>query len=221
MCEGIAVRYQVSPVLVRLVVGLSVTLGGLGLWFYLVALLVMPRYGVPLSPVEVLLKNERDPRYTPDREVGTRTLIVGIILLVLGGTGRGGVVGGVVVTAVAWWLLHQRLPVVPPAGLTTPVTTEQGATYRGVDLGTLTPAEGFTPPRTTPPSWDPLGTAPFAWDLPEPPEPTPRPVRVAAPGVDSAAWCSAWCSAWCWRLSPWSPHSGSGPATSRTRTRTP
>gem|GEM_PF-5032171 len=83
--------------------------------------------------MEVLLKNERDPRYTPDREVGTRTLIVGIILLVLGGTGRGGVtlggvVGGVVVTAVAWWLLHQRLPV-PPAGLTTPVTTEQGATY--------------------------------------------------------------------------------------------
>lgn len=127
--------------------------------------------------MEVLLKSERDPRYTPDREVGTRTLIVGIILLVLGGTGRGGVtlsgvVGGVVVTAVAWWLLHQRLPV-PPARLTTPVTTEQDATYRGVDLGTLTPAEGFTPPRTTPPSWDPLGTAPFAWDLPDPPEPTP------------------------------------------------
>ncbi|AEK36364.1 hypothetical protein CVAR_1010 [Corynebacterium variabile DSM 44702] len=27
--------------------GLSVTLGGLGLWFYLVALLVMPRYRRP------------------------------------------------------------------------------------------------------------------------------------------------------------------------------
>ena len=53
VCEGIAVRYQVSPTLVRLVVGLSVTLGGLGLWFYLVALLVMPRYGVPLSPAKV------------------------------------------------------------------------------------------------------------------------------------------------------------------------
>jgi phage shock protein PspC (stress-responsive transcriptional regulator) len=185
VCEGIAVRYQVSPTLVRLVVGLSVTLGGLGLWFYLVALLVMPRYGVPLSPAEVLLKNERDPRYTPDREVGVRTLVVGIILLVLGGLGSsgvtlGGVVGGVVVTAVVWWLLHQRLPV-PPSGLTTAVASGQDATYRGVDLGTLTPAEGFTPPRTTPPSWDPLGTAPFAWDLPEPPEPTPptRPRRSA------------------------------------------
>ncbi|WP_297004042.1 PspC domain-containing protein [uncultured Corynebacterium sp.] len=175
VCEGIAVRYQVSPVLVRLVVGLSVTLGGLGLWFYLVALLVMPRYGVPLSPVEVLLKNERDPRYTRDRDVGVRTLVVGVILLVLGGVGSGGVTlggvaGGVVATAVVWWLLHQRLPV-PPSGLTTP--REDAATYQGVDLGSLTPAEGFTPPRTTPPSWDPLGTAPFAWDLPEPPEPAP------------------------------------------------
>lgn len=33
--------------------------------------------------------------------------------------------------------------------------------------------------RGTPPGWDPLGAAPFAWDLPEPaqPEPTPEPVR--------------------------------------------
>ena len=29
-------------------------------------------------------------------------------------------------------------------------------------------------PRTTPPDWDPLGVAPFAWDLPEP---TPLPAR--------------------------------------------
>ena len=33
--------------------------------------------------------------------------------------------------------------------------------------------------RGTPPGWDPLGAAPFAWDLPEPaqPEPEPAPVR--------------------------------------------
>ncbi|MCF7553193.1 PspC domain-containing protein [Pseudonocardia sp. WMMC193] len=33
--------------------------------------------------------------------------------------------------------------------------------------------------RGTPPGWDPLGAAPFAWDLPEPaqPEPAPEPVR--------------------------------------------
>ena len=35
-------------------------------------------------------------------------------------------------------------------------------------------------PRTTPPAWDPLGAAPFAWDLPEPtplPDPSARPLR--------------------------------------------
>lgn len=35
-------------------------------------------------------------------------------------------------------------------------------------------------PRTTPPAWDPLGVAPFAWDLPEPtplPDPSARPQR--------------------------------------------
>lgn len=186
VCEGIAVRYQVSPVLVRLVVGLSVTLGGLGLWFYLAALLVLPRYGVPLSPAEVLLKNESDPRYAPDRTVGVRTLIVAVILLLLGGIGSGGVtlggvVGGVVATAVVWWLLHQRLPV-PPAGMYVPrqdAAPGPAPAYTGVDLGSLSPAEGFTAPRTAPPSWDPLGAAPFAWDLPDPPE---EPVTPPPPG---------------------------------------
>src|SRR6185312_5357826 len=36
-------------------------------------------------------------------------------------------------------------------------------------------------PRTTPPAWDPLGVAPFAWDLPEPTPVTTGP--VAAPQI--------------------------------------
>lgn len=195
VCEGIAVRYQVSPVLVRLVVGLSVTLGGLGLWFYLAALLVLPRYGVPLSPAQVLLRNENDPRYAPDRRVGVRTLIVAVVLLLAGGVGSsgvtlGGVAGGVVVTGLVWWLLHQRLPV-PPAGLlvTRPdadAAASPSPAYTGADLGSLTPAAGFAPPgapRTTPPSWDPLGAAPFAWDLPEPPDPATGTGQDAAPAA--------------------------------------
>jgi phage shock protein PspC (stress-responsive transcriptional regulator) len=43
------------------------------------------------------------------------------------------------------------------------------------------PTERIADPldRGTPPEWDPLGAAPFAWDLPEPagPEPEPTPVR--------------------------------------------
>ncbi|WP_031938659.1 PspC domain-containing protein [Prescottella defluvii] len=36
------------------------------------------------------------------------------------------------------------------------------------------PADGGTPPDPAPPAWDPLGVAPFAWDLPEPAR-TPEP----------------------------------------------
>ncbi|WP_066589328.1 PspC domain-containing protein [Corynebacterium provencense] len=186
VCEGIAVRYQISPVLVRVVLGLSVFLGGLGLWVYLAALLVFPRYGVPLSPAEILMKNVTDPRYAVDRKVGVRTGLVVVVMLVLGGLGSsgvtlGGVLGGALVTGVVWWLLHQRLPE-PPGDLTGHGTTEARAGATGSaadpvtavpDLGSLTPAVGFAPPRTTPPSWDPLGAAPFAWDLPDPQDPGP------------------------------------------------
>ena len=39
-----------------------------------------------------------------------------------------------------------------------------------VDLTSYTPADGhpFPPGRAAPPSWDPLGVVPEAWDLPEP-----------------------------------------------------
>jgi len=39
-------------------------------------------------------------------------------------------------------------------------------------------------PRTTPPAWDPLGVAPFAWDLPEP-TPVPEPAAPAGRSVIS------------------------------------
>ena len=63
-----------------------------------------------------------------------------------------------------------------------------------VDMTKPQPAAGTTPPvadmaspteaRTTPPAWDPLGVAPFAWDLPEPtPLPQTTPVTTRTPGV--------------------------------------
>jgi hypothetical protein len=45
----------------------------------------------------------------------------------------------------------------------------------------VTKAPGATP-RTTPPTWDPLGVAPFAWDLPEPP-PLRQPVTWRRPSA--------------------------------------
>ena len=68
--------------------------------------------------------------------------------------------------ALAWYALHQREPL-PPSGL---LAAEQPVREEPVNLNPYTPADGhpFPPGRTTPPSWDPLGVVPDAWDLPEP-----------------------------------------------------
>jgi phage shock protein PspC (stress-responsive transcriptional regulator) len=206
VCEGIAVRYQVSPLLVRLVFVLMAFLGGVGLWVYGIALLVMRRYTVPRTPLEVLMRGERDPRFADDRSLAVGTLVIGAVFLVFGGILSGGItLTGIVVSAaltgVAWWLLYERQPVAPaglldrddhrataqtaptaaasaaaptaPSAPTPPYGTapvEDGAPT--IDLDGVDAAPGFEPPRTQPPSWDPLGTAPFAWDLPDPGEPT-------------------------------------------------
>jgi phage shock protein PspC (stress-responsive transcriptional regulator) len=121
VCEGIAVRYQVSPLLVRLVFVLTAFLGGVGVWVYGIALLVLRRYTVPKTPLDVLVRGERDPRYGEDRSLAVGTLIVGAVFLVFGGIFSGGItLTGIVVSAaltgVAWWLLYERQPVAP-AGL--------------------------------------------------------------------------------------------------------
>ncbi|MEJ6548840.1 PspC domain-containing protein [Corynebacterium sp. USCH3] len=187
VCEGIAVRYQVSPLLVRLVFVLTAFLGGVGVWVYGIALLVMRRYTVPKTPLDVLVRGERDPRYSEDRSLAIGTLIVGAVFLVFGGIFSGGItLTGLVVSAaltgVAWWLLYERQPVAPaglldrddvPAQAATSGPSGPTASAMQVDLDDVAAAPGFEPPRTQPPSWDPLGTAPFAWDLPDPGEPAP------------------------------------------------
>lgn len=62
-------------------------------------------------------------------------------------------------------------PVAEGAGPSTPAT---GAAANAAGPDPRDPAA----PRTTPPAWDPLGVAPFAWDLPEPtPLAPPRTTR--------------------------------------------
>ena len=202
IAEGIAVRYQISPVLIRLGFVALTFFAGMGLLLYLTLLVILPRYTVPLSPAEVVFRNRRDPRYRTERTIGW---IVGIILII-NALGTGSALStkdiiGVLAIAAAAYLLHQRMPEPPEdfyataypdpdaAGATgdaaasgeygvgnenTTATTEHAAPY--------TAAEGFETRADipTPPSWDPLGTAPFAWNLPDPDE-------VPAPGQASAA----------------------------------
>lgn len=105
---------------------------------------------------------------------------------------------GLVLMLFGWWLLYQHHPEPDPG---TSADTLDHAVTAGVSAGVTTggsmswiatpaPATAITdtapienqasmsaPPRQ-PPSWDPLGAAPFAWDLPDPtPPPPPPPAR--------------------------------------------
>lgn len=180
VCEGIGVRYQIDPTIVRVLFVVSLfTLGG-GLAAYLLAWMTLPRYGMATSPIQAVIR--RKESLTPPEEKERTTgwwLIVFFILTsgiwtaesTLASTGF----LAVALLLVAWWLLHQRTPQ-PPSGLLADAPARTMPTP--VDLSSYAPAEGtdVPPGRVTPPSWDPLGTVPFAWDLPDPgPAPTPPP----------------------------------------------
>ncbi|QGU06506.1 PspC domain protein [Corynebacterium occultum] len=173
VCEGIAVRYQIDPLILRIVFVVLAFFGG-GIAAYLAAWALMPRYSVPVSPIQALFKSG----YPKEREQGWWLLIFFILFSGVLGAGIGEFFGSTTLLALllsglGWWALHKKEPV-PPAGL---LVTHHSETQEAPmnttpqpDLSGITPAEGYPypPGRSTPPAWDPLGTAPFAWDLPDP-----------------------------------------------------
>ncbi|GEL16216.1 PspC domain-containing protein [Pseudonocardia asaccharolytica] len=67
----------------------------------------------------------------------------------------------------------------PAGGADAPTRATGAAAPAGGSDGPTTERDPVTgQPRRTPPSWDPLGAAPFAWDLPEP---SPAPAPPAPP----------------------------------------
>ncbi|OFT62197.1 PspC domain-containing protein [Corynebacterium sp. HMSC05E07] len=171
VCEGIAVRYQVDPTLVRVAFVVAALAFGGGIAAYLTAWALMPRFGSPYCPLDAALGKDG---VKEEQELGW-ILIVGVLLtfssgpLLLSGQSLAGLPPAVLtfgLLALAWYALHQREPL-PPSGL---LATEQPVREEPVDLTSYTPADGhpFPPGRAAPPSWDPLGVVPEAWDLPEP-----------------------------------------------------
>lgn len=171
VCEGIAVRYQLDPTIVRVAFVVAAVAFGGGIAAYLTAWVLMPRFGSPYCPLDAALGKDG---VKEERELGW-ILIVGVLLtfssgpLFFSGQFLTGVPPAALtfgLLALAWYALHQREPL-PPSGL---LAAEQPVREEPVNLSSYTPADGhpFPPGHKTPPSWDPLGVVPDAWDLPEP-----------------------------------------------------
>ncbi|MFC5992731.1 PspC domain-containing protein [Pseudonocardia hispaniensis] len=186
VAAAIARRYDIDPVLVR--VGFVVAaLYGIGVALYIAGWVLLPaaREDDPTDGAGVPGTTEpaRHPAPNPLVMIGL------VVLLIIATGGFFGRDGGVLLPAIATFgllfLLHRtrghRGPAaqVPagsaaapapdgPATAPTAATGEPQTPAGGSD-GPTTELDPMTgQPRRTPPSWDPLGAAPFAWDLPEP-----------------------------------------------------
>ena len=183
VAAAIARRYDIDPVLVR--VGFVVAaFFGIGAALYIAGWLVLP-------------DTPADPAVPESRK--RVVLIVGLVIATIVSVGsifggRGGFVLPLLAAVALLFLLHRSRADrgvtggQPPAvGQSWPPQPEAAA--GGVSLVKGVSKEGPADEQR-PPSWDPLGAAPFAWDLPEPgpatpPPPPPRrlPVTLVTLGV--------------------------------------
>jgi phage shock protein PspC (stress-responsive transcriptional regulator) len=172
VAAAIGRRYDVDPVLIR--IGFVVAaFGGVGVPLYLAGWLALPSDGAP------------DGRRRPHVVFGLAILA----FLSFGwafsddGPGFGG--GGILVALVAFgllFLLHRSRadrPAVAP-----------GAPGAAAEPGTVSLVKGSPVDGGQPPSWDPLGAEPFAWDLPEPAA-APAPPAVKGPPVTAVTLAAA------------------------------
>jgi phage shock protein PspC (stress-responsive transcriptional regulator) len=161
---AIARRYDIDPVLVR--VGFVVAaFYGIGAALYIAGWVLLPDEP-GTGPVA---SGRRRPK-------ALLLVLLGIAAVVgLGGAshGHGGILLPAAVVAALLFLLHRSRS---GRGIAGPGAA--GPDRPPVQAGSAATAD------PTPPAWDPLGAAPFAWDLPEPgpaPVPPPRPRSRVTP----------------------------------------
>ncbi|WP_127783928.1 PspC domain-containing protein [Rhodococcus sp. X156] len=162
VCAGIGYRYGVDPVLVRVAFVVSALFGSAGIPLYLALWLLLPAAGDEVSAAEAMAGKGRSSMSRHHAIV----LVVACVFTWSGVVGApfwqdvgGSGVLGLALMLGALYLMHRRQPVPPP-----PPAPKVDLTKPGAAAGSGQQA---------PPSWDPLGAAPFAWDLPEPAPPAP------------------------------------------------
>ena len=154
VCEGIGVRYQIDPVLVRVAFVVTALVLGGGIALYALAWMCMPLYGKATAPVQDLFGKADGPK-------SASRLAVGLIILFAAPAGFGPLFGEkqtlstvviFILAAVAWYGLHQRQPI-PPAGLLAAPVPDAAP---GPDMSAFTPGEGYPfPPGRPPPPGPP------------------------------------------------------------------
>ena len=168
VAEALGRRYGIDPVLVRIVFVIGAIYGGAGVAFYLLGWLLLPketpegrRSTPPLAAVVLLL------------------LMFPLMFWVMRLEGLVGLSLGFAVLYLVHRNYRDRTQIAAQRSQGATPVTENTWVYPGTTAPTqpLDDAGPDVRTRNQPPSWDPLGAAPFAWDLPEPHEPEPEPAR--------------------------------------------
>lgn len=181
VAAGIGRRYAIDPVLVRVALVVSAIYGGAGILAYLLGWLFLTAEEDEVSPFEALLG-----RGHSSTSKGL-TIVLCVLLIPASSFAFGGhfstVAGGILLLG-ALFLLHRyrgdlgQIDTVPRAPRSSDPTAQGTTTAMTDSMQQQSGPQDAVPPeyRDTPPAWDPLGAAPFAWDLPDPsPVPAPQP----------------------------------------------
>lgn len=178
VAAAISRRYAIDPVLVRVAFVVTTLWGGAGVLLYLLGWLLLPTGRDEVSGAESMLGRGRSSMSA------ALTILLALFLVpaaaaVFGGRTTG--LLGLAVALVVLVLLHRsraalgEIPGSPPPGSSLATAGSSLAMGSPTVPGATAPAPNPTADGPTPPAWDPLGAAPFAWDLPEPSAPTTPP----------------------------------------------
>jgi phage shock protein PspC (stress-responsive transcriptional regulator) len=161
VASGIAHRYDIDPVLVR--VGFVVAaFSGIGAALYIAAWILLP--DAPADP-----SAPARPRMRGYLVVGLAIAAAFTVGSLFGGSSEDVLVPLLVVAGLLYLLHRSR------GKLGTGATAAEAPT---VATPVASGGPSLVKDPAGPPAWDPLGAAPFAWDLPEPsPAPAPPPPR--------------------------------------------
>lgn len=191
VAAGIGRRYGIDPVIVRVALVVSAVYGGAGVAAYLLCWLLLPAEGDEVSPFEAMIGRGRSSMSRGLTIVLCVALIPAGNFAVFGG--HFSTIAGAIVLFGGLFLLHRARGRLGQVGSETRTGAHNSAPT-SVNTGgqTMTdsvpndgpptdgvpteqsPVEDAVPTtRTEPPAWDPLGAAPFAWDLPDPGPATP------------------------------------------------